>query len=754
MSIYTKLFERRGKKLLKLKHFLKPFIYGLLLAIALLFVQAYCDLSLPNYMSNIVNVGIQQNGIESGVPNAISVDAYQLLQIFMTQDDIALVDDSYTLSKATDYKAQYPKAVDELYLLNSDISAQDKTEIETAFGTAAYTMITTIQTLSNLGGSDMQGSGGMMNIADADFSQIYTMLPMFSQLSEEMIEEARDTAVSMGDSMLSQVSVSVVALFYNELGVDMAKIQFNYMVKTGSMMLLFAVISGIATILVGLIASQISTGAARNIRSAIFNKVESFSSTEYDKFSTSSLITRSTNDVAQIQMMLMLGIRMVFFAPIMGIGGIFMALQESVSMSWIIALSVIILIGIILIIFSVALPKFKIMQELVDRLNLVARETLNGLMVIRAFGTRRFEKERFDKANKDLTDTNLFVNRVMVFMLPIMMLIMNGISLLVIWVGSHEVANATMQVGDMMAFMQYAMQIIMSFLMLSMMFIFIPRASVSGDRIAEVLFCTPSINDPLKPILPKNKMRGHLEFKNVHFRYNGAEDDALSDISFTASPGKTTAFIGATGSGKTTLLNLIPRFYDVESGSVLVNGVDVKNMTQQELRSHIGLVPQKSVLMHASIAQNVGYGIDSTDTRQLLSAIEVAQASAFVEEKTEGLDFEIAQGGANVSGGQRQRLSIARALAIKPDIYLFDDSFSALDFKTDAALRGALKPYAKDATVLIVAQRVSTILDADCIFVIDEGKIVGCGTHKELLLNCEEYKEIASSQLSEEELSK
>ncbi|MDR2586873.1 MAG: ABC transporter ATP-binding protein/permease [Coriobacteriales bacterium] len=525
-----------------------------------------------------------------------------------------------------------------------------------------------------------------------------------------------------------------------------------YILRIGMLMLLVTALSGVATVLVGYISARIGAGVARNLRRAVFEKVARFSHTEFDRFSTASLITRSTNDVTVIQMMLTMGIRMICYAPIMGIGGVFMALSKSVSMSWIIGVAVVLLIGGTLVLMAVVLPKFTIMQKLIDRLNLVARESLNGLAVVHAFSRTDFETQRFEAVNQDLTRTNLFVQRAMTFLMPVLMLFMNGLGILVIWVGSQQVAASQMQVGDMMAYLQYVMQIIMSFMFIAMLFIFLPRAVVSADRINAVLQTEPAIVDAPEPQPMDPALRGRVEFRDVSFRYEGADADALSHVSFVAQPGQTTAFIGSTGSGKSSIFNLILRFYDVTEGAVLVGGVDVRAQSQAQLRSHIGYVPQQSVLMAGTIASNIAYGTDGLSEQDREKVAQVAQALEFVEELEEGFDAPIAQGGTDVSGGQRQRLSIARALATKPDIYLLDDSFSALDFATDAALRAALAEYAAQSTLIIVAQRVNTIMNADKILVVDEGRVVGVGTHQELLASCEAYYEIASSQLAGSEL--
>ncbi len=521
----------------------------------------------------------------------------------------------------------------------------------------------------------------------------------------------------------------------------------------GVLMLLVTLLSGTCTIIVGYLSARTAAGLARDLRRNVFQRVESFSATEFDKFSTASLITRSTNDITQIQMVVIMMMRMVFYAPIIGIGGVIRAIGKSANMWWIIALAVVVLLGLILTVFSIALPKFKIIQSLIDRLNLVTRENLSGMMVIRAFNMQGFEETRFDKANKDLTSNSLFINRVMVIMMPVMMLVMNGVTLLIIWVGAHQVAQSSMQVGDMMAFMQYAMQIVFAFLMLAMMFIILPRAAVSGDRIADVLETEPVIKDPQDPKQFSEPFKGTVEFRNVSFRYPGAEEDVLHNISFTAQPGQTTALIGTTGSGKSTIVSLIPRFYDVTEGAVIVDGTDIREVTQHELRDRIGYVPQKGTLFSGTIESNLLYGDENASDEELKIAADIAQATEFISTNPEGMQTEVAQGGMNVSGGQKQRLAIARALVKKAPIYIFDDSFSALDFKTDAALRKALKEHTGASTMMIVTQRIATIKNAEQIIVLDEGKIVGKGSHEELMKDCEVYRGIALSQLSKEELA-
>jgi ATP-binding cassette subfamily B multidrug efflux pump len=557
----------------------------------------------------------------------------------------------------------------------------------------------------------------------------------------------------MDPSLINQSAVMAVKAEYQALGMDTGKVQSSYITHTGILMLLVSLLAGACTVTVGFLAAKTAAGSARDVRRDLFKRVENFASGEFDKFSTASLITRSTNDVTQIQMVVIMLMRIVFYAPIIGVGGIILALDKSTSMWWVIALAVLVLICLVLVVFSISLPKFRLMQSLIDRLNLVTRENLSGMMVIRAFNKQKFEEDRFDTANVDLTNTSLFVSRIMVTMFPVMMLVMNGLSVLIIWVGAHQVAQSAMQVGDMIAFMQYAMQIVMAFLMLSMMFIIIPRASVSGGRIADVLTTEPSIKDPPLPQRFDEPFAGTVEFRNVSFRYPNALEDVLCNISFTAQPGQTTAFLGSTGSGKSTIVNLIPRFYEVTSGSILVDGKDIRKVRQSDLRDKIGYIPQKGMLFSGTVGSNLRYADEEAPDQRLKEAADIAQASEFIFEKPEGFEAEISQGGTNVSGGQKQRLSIARALVKQPPIYIFDDSFSALDFKTDTALRKALKQKTGSSTVLIVTQRVSTIKNADQIIVLEEGQVVGIGKHEELMEDCETYREIALSQLSLEELS-
>lgn len=737
--------------MVKLAKYLKPFTTSVILAILFLFGQAMCDLNLPNFMSEIVNNGIQQNGIQNVAPNAISQSGYKLMTTFMTADEKQLVNENYVLKSSNDknsngksYKSIYQKAEKNLYIKKA-VNKKIEDKLGNAFGASTWTFFKIIQ-----GKENHQKSTKSNHV---DIKKLYQLQPIFDKLPETTILNAHNKAVSSDKTLLRQSGIMMTKAFYSELGVNLQKMGNMYILKIGLIMIAIALLGGVATVLVSFLSSRISAGVARNLRKDIFKKIESFSNNEFDKFSTASLITRCTNDVMQIQTLLMMGIRMLCYAPIMGIGGIIMAINKSSSMSWIIALAVIVLLSLITIIMTVAIPKFKTIQKLIDRLNLVSRENLTGLMVIRAFGNASHEKRRFEEVNGDLTKTNLFVNRMMTLMMPAMMLIMNGSSLLIIWVGAHQIAKSDMQVGDMMAFMQYAIQIITAFLMISIMFILVPRAAVSATRISEVLSTNVSIIDPEKVKSFKSDKQGIVELKNVHFRYEGAEKDVLNDISFTAKPGQTTAIIGPTGSGKTTIVNLILRFYDVSKGNILVDGVDIREVKQKDLRSKIGYVPQKGLLLSGTIASNLKYGNKTISDDEMEKAAEIAQATEFISKKENQFNAEIAQGGENVSGGQKQRLSIARALAKSPEILLFDDSFSALDFKTDSTLRKALNENISNSTMIVIAQRVSTIMNADHIIVLDNGRIVGQGTHKELLRNCHEYLEIASSQLSKEELA-
>ncbi len=739
----------------KLVKFLKPFILPLLVAIGLLYAQAMTDLALPDYMSNIVNKGIQQGGIEHAVPNILRQSDMDKLILFLNEDNNEKVLNSYSLinpsdSEYEDYLETYPNLGGEPIYVLKDIDKAEVNELDPIMAKTLLSVEGINKMMNDANGGEIE-INGMKIPAGTDLFAVLGQMPV--EQRKQMVEDASKQFEMMGESMTIQAGVSIVKANYEELGMDTEKTQRNYILKIGGIMLLISLLGAVCSITVGFISSKIAGGLGRNLRKNIFTKVSGFSNREFDNFSTASLITRSTNDVTQIQTLMVMMIRMVFYAPIIGVGGVIKAMSKNSSMSWIIAVAVIILLGMIAIIFSIALPKFKAVQKLVDRLNMVTRENLSGMMVIRAFNTQKFEEKRFDKANEDLTKTNLFVNRVMVFLFPAMSLIMNGVTLLIVWVGAHQIADSAMQVGDMMAFMQYALQIIFAFLMLSMMFIMIPRASVSAQRIAEVLETEPTILDPKEPKHFDENSKGVVEFKDVCFRYPGAEENMIKNINFKAEAGKTTAIIGSTGSGKTTLVNLIPRFYDVTSGMVTIDGIDIRDLTQHEVREVIGYVPQKASLFSGTIESNLKYADESASEEVLKESLEIAQAMDFVNEKPEGFNTEISQGGINVSGGQKQRLSIARALVKKPKVFIFDDSFSALDFKTDSALRRALKEKTGDSTLLIVAQRISTIKKADQIIVLDDGKMVGLGTHEKLMNTCKTYQEIALSQLSKEELS-
>lgn len=747
--------------MMRLAKYTKPYLIMLLISIVLLFAQANFDLALPDYLSRIVNTGIQQGGVENAVPQAIRQSQMDRVLIFVDAEVKNSVLADYTLmdKNSPDYEKyveEYPALANEaIYVLN-DIDQTEIDRLNPIMGKALLTVSGIEQVLADPSKAAQMGGA----FGNFDLSKLPPGMDAFTllgQLPAEQLLKIKDSINSqfeaLGDNMIAQAAVVAVKAEYKALGMDMDKLQNRYIVNVGGWMLLLTLLSAACTIIVGYLSARIAAGMGRDLRRDVFQKVEGFSSTEFEHFSTASLITRTTNDITQIQMVIMIMVRMVFYAPLMGIGGVLKVLSKDSPLAWLIVVAVMMLISLILIVVSIAMPKFKIIQKLVDRINLVARENLSGIMVIRAFNMQEFEEKRFDKANEDLTAISLFINRVMVVMMPLMMLIMNVLLLAVIWFGARQVADANMQVGDMIAFMQYAMQIMMAFLMLSMLFIILPRASVSADRIAEVLETEIHIHDPKEPKKFPKSFRGTVEFRNVSFRYPGADEDVLHDISFTAQPGQTTAFIGSTGSGKSTIISLLPRFYEVTGGSILVDGIDIREVTQHDLRDRIGYVPQKGALFSGTIESNLLYADKNATVEMLESAIEIAQAKEFVTSSPDGMAMEIAQGGSNVSGGQKQRLSIARALVKKPPIYILDDSFSALDFKTDAALRRAFKEKAANSTLLIVTQRVSTIKNAEQIIVLDEGRIVGKGTHRELMESCEPYQEIAMSQLTREELA-
>ena len=723
----------------KILKYLKPYWFSILLAFGLLFGQATCELTMPDYMQNIVNTGIQNAGIESGVYQQISEKTFNSFLMFANDSEKDLITSSYKLvesaSASKDLKSEIPALKNENVYLLKDISDTKKSSLEDCLTLLQMTVMEVSQTASK------------QNV------QIPQLLMMNGV--DTYRKAAKSEISKLGTSTVSSMSSQFLKKEYTDLGMDMEKMQQDYIISSGIKMLGYALASAICAILVGFLASRIAAGFSKNLRQSVFEKVTHFSNENLNTFSTSSLITRTTNDIQQLQMTIVMFLRIVMYAPIIGVGAILHVIESGANMTWILALCVVVILSVVLLIFMIVMPKFKVMQKMIDKMNSVVRELLDGMLVIRAFNNEKLEEDKFEKANKDITSISLFTTRAMAIMMPIMMFLMNGTTLMILWFGSKQVDAGIIQVGSIMAFMQYAMQVIMAFLMITMVTIMLPRANVSAQRIQEVLSSEITVTDKENTSDFSSSMRGVVTFDNVSFRYPGADEDVLSDISFSTKPGQTTAFIGSTGSGKSTLINLVPRFYDVTSGSICVDGVDIRDVKQADLRSRIGYVPQKGMLLSGDIESNLLYSKKDASENDIQSALDISQSSEFVNKKPEGIHSEINQGGTNVSGGQRQRLSIARAIVRKPEIYIFDDSFSALDFKTDAKLREALAASCKEtkSTVLLVAQRISSILHADQIIVLDEGKMVGKGTHEELMESCKVYQQIASSQLTKEELA-
>ena len=753
-----------------------PYWKAVIIIIALLFVQAWCDLSLPAYTSDVIDVGIQNNGVEHVVPEKMTADEFDTAQFIMTDKETNTWKDIYEkkddLYELKDLSNKELNDIDEELTIPLIMNYQMRAmEVDTFKEMIAKQMGQDVSAFADMSVEDI---GAMMHVDLKSFKQekedddgnkvkvdCVDVRPIFANMLASgamdkdqilsMRDTMEDTIDTMGSSLVKSMGIAYAVAADKDAGVNVDKIQKSYLLSAGLKMVGMALLMGLVTVLVGFFASRIGAGIGMNLRDGVFKRVVGFSNAEMDRFSTASLITRSTNDIQQIQMVSVMLLRMVAYAPILGIGGVLKVMQTGAGMGWIIVLAILVILGYVMVLMSVTMPKFKLMQKLVDNINLVSREILTGLSVIRAFGREKKEEERFDGANKELTKTMLFTNRVMTFMMPGMMMIMNVLTVGIVWVGAHKIDAGTMQVGAMTAFITYAMMIVMSFLMLTMMSIMLPRAAVAAERIDEVIRTESSIQDPKVPE-ELTVHDGVVRFEHVNFRYPGAEEDVLHDIDFVAEPGKTTAIIGSTGCGKSTLVNLIPRLYDVTGGQITLDGKDIRNITMDDLREEIGFVPQKGVLFSGTIASNLRFGKEDASDEQIKKAAEIAQATEFIEAKDDKYDSSIAQGGSNVSGGQKQRLAIARAIAKDPKIFIFDDSFSALDLKTDAALRKALAENVKDSTVIIVAQRISTILHAEQILVLDDGRIVGKGTHEELLKNCSVYQEIAKSQLSASEL--
>ena len=754
--------------MLKLRRYTKPFLMSILIIVALLFGQAMCELAMPDYMSDIVNIGINAGGIEDGVPEAIRESEYQKLKVFMEEKEQKLFEKHYTLmtpaSAKQEAKDDYPALKKENVYLLQDIDADTTTPIKHALSGSETIVMGIEQAVDKIKDKDAMDSKEvskeqkeMMEMIQklpkgVDVFMAMQMMP--HEKLQEMKKDMNKVMKAMGESTADTANAQYVRNEYKAMGMDVDAIQYQYLFVKGGLMLFVALGSAVAAVAVGFLAARVAAGFSRDLRKDVFHKVEHFSSAEFNKFSTNTLITRTTNDIQQIQMVLVMILRIVIYAPIIGIGAIIKVIQSNANMTWIIALVIVVILSIMMVAFTTVMPKFKILQKLMDGLNSVVREMLDGMPVIRAFNNQKKEEEKFEEANSKIMKTNMFTARAMSTLMPLIMLVMNSATILIVWVGGHQIDSGSLQVGDMMAFMQYSMQIIMAFMMITMISIMIPRASVAAGRVSEILHTKPSIEDPQAPKHLADDQRGRIEFRNVSFRYPGAEEDVLKNITFTAEPGQTTAFIGSTGSGKSTIINLVPRFYDVTQGAIYVDGVNVKDVTQHELRDHIGYVPQKGTLFTGTIESNLRYAKEDATEEELAKAAEIAQALEFIEEKPERYETAITQGGTNVSGGQRQRLSIARALVKKPEIYIFDDTFSALDFKTDAKLRKALNILCQEtkSTVLLVAQRISSIMHAERIVVLDKGEVVGIGNHEELMKSCEVYQEIAYSQLSKEEL--
>lgn len=757
------------------KH-MKPYWKSVIIIFLLLIVQAWCDLSLPQYTSNIIDVGIQNSGVEHVLPEAVTAEEFESAQIFMTENESAEWQSCYEqdgdIYRLAVSKGNELEELDERFaiplILNYQLSSMEEDNFKQQIAEQSGQDVSVFEnmTASQIGESmglslevftkeTEDEDGNIQEVTCVDIRPMFEAMLQTGQMSQEDILSMRSQMEEMVDTMGSQLVQSTGVAYAiqcdKEAGLNVDTMQTDYLWMSGLKMLAIALLMGIVSVLIGFVASRVGAGIGMTLRNNIFKKVVGFSNAEMDKFSTASLITRSTNDIQQVQMVITMMLRMVLYAPILGVGGIIKVIETGAGMGWVIVLAVLVILGLVGFLMAIAMPKFKLMQSLVDRVNLVSREILTGLSVIRAFGREQEEEKRFDKANKELTGTMLFTNRTMNFMMPGMMMVMYGLTLLIVWVASHKIDDGLMQVGAMTAFITYAMQIVMSFLMLTAMSIMLPRAGVAAERIDEVLRTHSSIEDDAHPE-EAAESNGVVAFNHVSFRYPGANEDVLSDIDFVAEPGKTTAIIGSTGCGKSTLVNLIPRLYDVTSGSVTLDGRDIRKIKMSDLRNYIGFVPQKGVLFSGTIASNLRFGKRDASDNDIREAAEIAQAMEFIEEKPNKFDSRIAQGGTNVSGGQKQRLAIARAIAKNPKIFIFDDSFSALDLKTDAKLRKELERKVSDSTVIIVAQRISTILHADQILVLDDGKIVGKGKHEELLKNCEVYQQIAKSQLSAKEL--